>query len=280
MALVISGALALGTAAATASLKYPRIGYTNRCRESICTVSTSTEETDAEGDSVINGLTWDFWQPTAVPGIVAFTFSEAITADYCGVAGHTLTETGNSVELQYWDAGASPAAWVSLGSVVPGSETGNKTIMFLFDSVSSAIWRLIVSGGTTTTMPVLGVVNIGVALVLERMIYGGHTPITLSKNTTIRPNKSEGGQFLGRSIIRQGASTTINLDNITAAWVRSDLYPFMESSRTYPFFFAWRPTATYADEVAYCWTKSDIKVSNKGQANLMSTSFSVDAIVE
>jgi hypothetical protein len=279
MALVISGALALGTPAAEASLEYPRIGYENKCRQTNCTITTSTAETDAEGASVINGLTYDFWQPTTVPGIVAFTFTEAVTADYCGIAGHTLTETGNQVELQYWD-GLSPGSWVSLGSVSPGSETGNKTIMFLFDSVSSAIWRLIVSGGTGATAPVLGAVSIGEALVLERKIYGGHTPITLSKNTTILPQKSEGGQFLGRSIIREGASTSIALDNLTAAWVRSDFYPFMESARTYPFFFAWRPTATYSDEVAYCWIDKDIKVSNTGKANLMKTSFTVDAIVE
>lgn len=276
MAVIVSGSLALGTTASEASLSYPRIGYENRCRDSNCTITTSTAETNAEGESVINGLTYDFWQPTTTPGVIAFTFTEAITADYCGIAGHTLTETGNSVELQYWDG----AAWVSLGSVLPGSETGNKTIMFLFDSVASTIWRLVVTGGTGSTMPVLGAVSIGVALVLQRKIYGGHTPITLGKNTIMRPQKSEGGQFLGRSIIRQGASTTIALENLTAAWVRSDLYPFMESSRTYPFFFAWRPNATYSDEVAYCWTSDDIRVTNSGKANLMSTSFSVDAIVE
>lgn len=280
MALVITGSLALGTTAAETALKQPRIGYENRCRNSNCTITSSTQETDADDDSVINGLTWDYWQPTTVPGTITFTFTEAITATYCGIAGHTLTETGNQVELHYWDAAASPAAWVSLGSVSPGSETGNKTIMFLFDSTSSAIWRLTVSGGTGDTMPVLGVVNIGEALVLQRNIYGGHTPITLSKNTVIRPQKSEGGQFLGRSIIREGASTTISLTNLTAPWVRSDFYPFMESARTYPFFFAWRPTAAYADEVGYVWTDTDIRVSNNGQANLMDTSFSVEGFVE
>lgn len=279
MALVISGTLSLGTPAAELSLTFPRIGYENRLRDSDVTITTSTAETDAEGESVANGLTYDFWQPTAVPGIIAFTFPEAVTADYCGIAAHTLTETGNQVELQYWD-GLSPGSFVSLGSVLPGNENGNKTIMFLFDSVASTIWRLIVSGGTGTTMPVLGAVSLGLVLKVERKIYGGHTPITLSKNSTIRPQKSEGGQWLGRSIIRQGASTTIALNNLTAAFVRSDFEPFMESARSFPFFFAWRPNATYADEVAYCWTSADIRATNTGQANLMSSSFSVDAIIE
>jgi len=213
MALVISGALSLNTAAAALSLKYPRIGYENVLRQSNVTITATTSETDADPDSVINGLTYDFWKPTTTPATLTFTFTESVTCDYCGIAGHTLTETGNSVELQYWD-GLSPGSWVSLGTVSPGSESGNKTIMFLFDSTSAQQWRLIVTGGTTT--PVLGVVNLGTALILERMIYGGHTPITLSKNTTIKPQRSEGGQWLGRSIIREGASNTISLRNLTA----------------------------------------------------------------
>ena len=276
MALVLSGSLALGTPAATLSLEYPRIGYENRCTDSNCTITTSSADVDAEGESVINGLTYDFWKPTTNPGVIAFTFTEAITADYCGIAAHTLTETGNSVELQYWD-GLSPGSWVSLGSVLPGNSNGNPTIMFLFDEVSSAIWRLITTGGSTSAA--LGVVNIGLALKAERKIYGGHTPVTLSKNTTMKPQKSEGGQWLGRTIIREGASTGVSLKNLTPAWVRDSYQPFMESARTNPFFFAWRP-ADYPDEIAYCWTNTDIRASNNGQAGLMDSSFSFNAIVE
>jgi len=276
MALVVTGSLALGTAAATLSLEFPRIGYENRCRESICTVSTTNAETDAEGESVLNGLTYDFWQPTTTTSIIAFTFSEAIDADYCGIAGHTLTETGSQIELEYWDA-SSPAAWVSLGSVLPGDENGNKTIMFLFDEVSSSIFRLTVSGGSTA--PVIGAISIGLALKMERKLYGGHTPVTLSKKTVIKPQKSEGGQFLGRSIIREGAGTSIAFKNLTPAFVRASYYPFMESARSYPFFFAWR-AGDYPEEIGYCWTSKDISASNSGQAGLMDSSFSVDAIVE
>lgn len=279
MALVITGALALATPAAATSLKFPRIGYENRLRDDNVTVTTTTAQTDAEGASVLNGLTYDFWQPTTVPATITFSFGEAIDADYCGVAGHTLTETGNQIELEYLD-NSSPQAWVSLGSVIPGNETGNKTIMFLFDEVSSDGFRLTVSGGTGTVFPVLAAVSVGLVLKTERGIYGGHTPITLSKVSTMRPQISEGGQFLGRSIIREGAATTIALKNLTAAWVRSDFQTFIESARTFPFFFAWRPTVTFEDEVAYCWTNKDIRVTNNGQANLMDTSFSVTGLVE
>ena len=277
MALVISGNLALGTTASELSLKHPRIGYENRCRDANCTITTSTAQANLGGDSVISGLTYDFWKPTTTPATITFAFTEAITADYCGIAAHTLTQTSNSVELEYWDAAASPAAWVSLGSVLPGNSNGNPTIMFLFDEISSQTWRLTLTGAGE--IPTIGVVNLGAALKVERRIYGGHTPITLSKNTVIRPNKSENGQFLGRSIIREGATTGISLKNLTPAWVRASFYPFMDSARTYPFFWAWRPQL-YADEVAYVWVNKDIVVSNSGQADLMDTSFTVEGFIE
>lgn len=272
MALVISGSLVTADADAELGLSFPTIGYENRCRDDDVLIETSTAQENFEGSNVIKGLTWDFWKPTTTPAIIAFTFPEAIDADYCGIAAHTLTETGSAVELQYWDG----AQWVSLGDVQPGVDSGNKVVMFLFDQVSSAIWRLIITGGTA--IPVLSVVNIGLSLKLERQLYGGHTPITLSKNTVMRPNKSEGGQYLGRSIIREGASTKISLDNLTAAWVRNDFEPFMESARTLPFFFAWR-AADFPTELAYVWTNKDIVVTNTGKRDLMKTSFSVEGII-
>ena len=276
MVLVVSGNLALGTSTAALPLTHPRIGYENLLRGDDCTISTSSADIDHEGESVITGLTWDYWKPTATPAIIAFTFDEAKDVDYCGIAAHTLDTTGCAIELQYLDS-SSPAAWVSLGIVQPQPTNGNGVIMFLFDEVSSNIWRLIITGGTAE--PVLGVVYLGKTLEVERRLYGGHTPITLSKKTTIKPNKSEGGQWLGRSIVREGAGTDIALKNLTAAWVRQYFQPFMEAARSYPFFWAWRP-GDYPDEIGYVWTNQDITPSNQGQADLMQVSFSVDGYIE
>ncbi len=271
MVLVVSGNLALGTSTTALPLTHPRIGYENLARSESCTITTSTADTDQEGSSVVNGLTWDFWKPTVIPATITFTFSEAQAIDYCGIAAHTLSECGCAIELEYYDG----VNWISLGDVQPQST--NKVIMFLFDEVSSNLWRLNITGGTD--IPALGVVYLGKALEVQRRIYGGHTPITLSKKTTMKPNRSEGGQWLGRSITREGAGTSIEFKNLTADWVRSEFYPFMESARLYPFFWAWRP-ADFPNEIAYCWITGDIAPSNTGTANLMSVSFSVDAIIE
>ncbi|MDD5273582.1 MAG: hypothetical protein PHU14_12790 [Methylovulum sp.] len=276
MTLVISGSLALGTSITALPLTHPRIGYENLLRGADCTITPSTEATDHEADNIVNGLTWSYWEPTAVTATLTFTFDAAKDVDYFGIAAHTLDTYGFAIELEYLD-NSSPATWVSLGEVLPADTDGNGVIMFLFDEVSSDNFRLTITGGTGN--PAIGVVYLGKVLEVERRIYGGHSPITLSKNTVIRPNKSEGGQWLGRTIIRQGASTSIALKNLTPTWIRATFKPFIEAARSYPFFWAWRP-GDYADEIGYVWTDADISPQNSGQAGLMDVSFEVKGFIE
>lgn len=109
----------------------------------------------------------------------------------------------------------------------------------------------------------------GKALEMERPIYGGHTPISLSRTTTIRGNRTEEGQFAGRSVIRRGAIGAWTWSHLTAAWVRRYLQPFIEEARTRPFFILWRPE-TFPDEAAYCWTEGDLSAQNMGLRDYMS----------
>ena len=279
MTLVISGSIALSPDSEILPLTHPRIGYENLLRGDDVTITVSSEQDGYERDSVTNGFTWDFWKPETislgVPAVIAFEFTEAKEINYCGIAAHNLTTVEASAELQYYDYTTS--AWVSLGEVLPGSGNGNKIIMFLFDTVFASLWRVIIRGEGDT--PAIGVINLGKTLDVERRLYQGHTPITLSKKTVIKPQLSEGGQWLGRSIIRNGASTNISLKNLTAAWIRTFFYPFMEQARIYPFFWAWRPE-DYPDEMAYCQITDDIRPTNSGPRDLMSVNFLVNAIVE
>ena len=143
-------------------------------------------------------------------------------------------------------------------------------------SRSYRYWRVEISSGSA---PDIGVIYFGATMTMENPIYGGHAPVTLSKKTVIRPQKSEGGQWLGRSIIRQAAQTGIKFNNISASFMRSTFEAFMNDAISNPFFFAWRATS-YPDEVAYCWTGADIVASNTGQGDKMSVSFNVDALLE
>lgn len=248
---------------------YPRFGYSNLSRTA--TVTASSEATDFDATNVQNGLTWNFWKPTTQNSYLDFAFGSSTTINYVGIAAHNMGTQGNTVLIQRAN-GTSPETYTTIDSHTP---TDDSVIMFLFDDVSNTDFRISITGGS---VPSIGVVYMGDVMVSERPFYGGHTPITLSKKTVVRPQKSEGGQWLGRTKIREGAQTSITINNLSAAWVRSTFSDFIDSAIDYPFFFAWRPTS-YPAEVAYCWTAGDITASNTGQADKMQTSFNVDALL-
>jgi hypothetical protein len=92
----------------------------------------------------------------------------------------------------------------------------------------------------------------------------------------IRPNKSERGQWLGRSIIRGGSAGSWSWRHLKADWYRTYFDPFVESARTQPFFIAWRPE-TYP-VAAYCWTEGDITPSNMGVKDFMQVTLEAEGL--
>lgn len=91
-------------------------------------------------------------------------------------------------------------------------------------------------------------------------------------------NVSEGGQFLGKEIIRRGVQTSIAFKNITASFMRTDFDPFIESAITRAFFWAWRPNSFR--ECAYVWCNDDIVPSNEQANGDMAVSFNVQGIAQ
>lgn len=248
---------------------FPYICYNNLVKDA--TVTVSSEATGFEGTNTQDPQTYNYWQPSSVTATIDYTIAST-SMNYCGIASHNMGTKGNTVTIQYSNQD-SPETFTTIDSQVPADDS---VILFLFDSVASTKFRVQISGGT---VPNIGNIFFGQRLESERSIYGGHSPVTLNKRTVIRPQTSEGGQFLGRSIIRNGAQTNIDIQNMTAAWVRLSLKPFIDDAISNPFFFAWRPT-TYPAEVAYCWSQADIVPNNNGKAGLMDVSFSVDARLE
>jgi len=270
MGIVISSGLVLGVDDSILPLDHPRIMYDDILRGAVLT--PSTEAVGFEAINVNDYLTYDFWRPTALPATLEVETEEARPVDYVLIAAHTLGSAATSVLAQYHNG----ATWVTFGEnlqVLPGS---NLPVVFLFEEVMSNRFLFTFTG---SEIPSIGVVMMGRALAVERKLYRGHTPIMLGRKTTIRPSRSENGQWLGRSIRREGVATEIALSNLTASWVREKLDPFIESARVYPFGWAWRP-ADFPAEVAYCWTLADIKPVNTGPRDLMGVTFGVEGSIE
>lgn len=85
---------------------------------------------------------------------------------------------------------------------------------------------------------------------------------------------SESGQWLGRSIMRQGNDTQFSWRHLDPDWYRQRFAPFAERAKKYPFFIKWRPDLY--DNAVYAHTTDDISPSNMGGGhNLMTVSMNV-----
>lgn len=251
-------------------LSHPRIGIEDWFSASVSTVTVSSEDADHPKENATDHLDWDYWKPTSMDAWIAVDAGDSRDITYMGVAGHDFFDQDVTATPQYSTDGGS--TWNNAtGSKKPAD---NGPIMFLFDNTVARHWRLHLSG---SNIPSVGIVQVGRALAFERALYQGHTPLSLSRDTEIRPNRAGGGKRLGRSIIRRGNSTTFEVDNLTADWVRNHLDPFIQVARTRGFFLAWRPSK-FPNEVGWVWTNDDIHPQNTGPRDLMSVSFDVTGV--
>lgn len=249
----------------TIPLSHSRIGHKTFTRTGTATASSSA--TNFPASAALNPLTYEYWRPTAMPATWTLDAGSSVSVNYIGIAAHTL-KTGNcTVTIQ---GSTNNSTWVTIDSLTPAD---NSPIMFLFAPVTYRYFRLSITG----SIPSIGVVYVGTTLDMLRPCYGGITPISLSNDNVIRPNRSEGGQWLGRTVIRSGSSMKVAYTNLNNAWVRSSFKAFMDDAVLYPFFFAWRPN-NYPNDIGYVWTADDIKPSNMGRNSLMQVSFDMTGL--
>jgi len=263
MTTVISDDLILGLAETEQPLSHARIGYQNL-------MLTGTVSSDVSGgvQALKNPLTYDFFSPALVPFRVTLNIGSVKPVNYVGIAAHTIGTNGNLIIVE---TSLNNIDFVEQVQFLPNN---NNQIMMLFEEVEAQYIRVRFVGGTP---PKISVMYIGKALEMQRKIYGGHTPITLSRETVVRPVKSERGQWLGRSIIRSGVSTSYSWKHLTADWYRENFDPFVENCRKYPFFISWKPL-TFPDEVGYVWTSDDIAPTNMGIRDYMEVTMAVEGI--
>lgn len=270
MSVIISSDLVLAAAQGLqVPLTHARIMYDTHTLDALTTVVGSSEIAGFEADSVLTTDTYSRWRGSAVPATLSFDLGSSKAVDYFFIAGHDFADTGVTCKVQY---STNNADW--LDATDSRFFTSNRAIAFLFEEIEARYWRLNITAATAP--PVVAVVYFGVALPMQRPIYGGHEPITMSRQTEIRSNMSEGGQFLGRSIVRKGLTGSFEWRHLKPGWVRSMFDPFIEAARTRPFGIAWRPAA-YPDEVAYAWVNGDITPRNMGVADFMAVGFSCPA---
>lgn len=125
------------------------------------------------------------------------------------------------------------------------------------------------------TVPSYAIVRnlmLGRGVVFERCIMGSHSPAPYQRETEFLTNISGTGQYLGRSVIRQGVRTKFDFNMITSTWGRDQFQAFVENAIKNAYYMLWNPSR-YPEEAIYGWTDEDIGISYTGDQNLMAASW-------
>lgn len=113
----------------------------------------------------------------------------------------------------------------------------SEPILILFDDKIALNHRLLI---TVTSAPNIGSVYLGCAIPFDGVTQRNFTPPSLSTRDKHLPSISEGGHFLGRSIVNQGTSMTLTMSGVGLPWLRAQWEAQVRLLEQYPFFFALR----------------------------------------
>jgi hypothetical protein len=263
MSVIISSDLVLSPDPGTEPLNFARIGY----KKISGVITASTTDVGFNASNPDNEMTYSYWKPTTMPATWEIDTTSASDVNYMAIAAHTCGTDQASVKAEYW----SGSVWVEIDEVLPADDA---PLMFLFNTETRTKYRFTFTGSTA---PRIGVIYMGVTLDMQRGIVGGEPLVTLNRQTAVRPIKSEGGQWLGRSIIRKGSTSSYEWQALDPDWYRANFDPFVEHARTKPFFLAWNPE-DYSTEIGYLWTSQDINPSLMGVRDYMSVGFTVEGL--
>lgn len=268
-------------------LTHCRIGYDNLIK----TVTATSSQAGFTADALDNPFTYEIWKPATLPADIIADMGQGQAIDYVAFAAHEFkncrlvastsmdgtnyTEQAdatilddNSIMLLFAEVQARYVKVTITGYAVESTFVSDFANGFYAEGTYSAS-----SVGSPSSVS-CSVMYAGKALAMQRMIYGGHSPGTLSRDTKLVNNSSEGGQWLGRSVVRSSLTNNFSFNNLTADWYRTNFDDFVKSAQVSPFFIAWRPDS-YANEVIYGRTDSDIRPENQGIKNFLSVSFGV-----
>lgn len=228
------------------------------------------------GDLAANDFTNQRWAAGALPSNWTIVAAANVDVDTVFIAAHNLGSTGSTVLVQ--TASTLGGAFTTRATIVP---TDDSAIAVMINNAGTAYsireLRLAVSGASADVE--VGIIRAGVALQMQRPVFGGIQPIGLTRIVETRHSISETGQWLARTIQRQASKTTMPWQNLEAAWYRSDFHPFSLTLPQTPFGFIQNP-ARMPESVAWCWVNQTPQPENMGVRDLMSVSLEITGLMD
>jgi hypothetical protein len=241
----------------------PIIGWDNRV--TLSGVSATSEDVGHPASNLANPSTAERWQSVSLDAqYLTFEVSALQEpVEYVGIARHNFGSGSVAIQVEAEQIDALNT-WDVLQPERILADDG--PLVFQFEPVLTRRIRLRL--GPTGVLPRAAVVYVGRLMRLQRNIYVGHTPLPMARASNVQTNRAESGDFLGRVVLQESLSNGFTLQNLTPAWVRTILMPFLKQAQERPFFFGWRPS-DYPDEVGYAWLTNDPQPSNQRPNGMM-----------
>ncbi len=251
----------------------PRILWNNL----MVTGSPSSITPSAEPDpanypyqNAYDGRSYTYWKvPSGTQYLTAvFPSGKAVNAYALYLTGdETIAHLGGTVTFQYSQDGG--ATWVDF---LPAEAPIDSTPIYRQKStVTATRWRWKFDCASAHYVSVL---SFGTDFQFERGCWTGFSPPKLARATELTNNVSQGGNFLGRSIIRNGMSTSFNLDFLSASFVRGYWFDFVVWAERKPWFLLWNKK-DYPADAAFCWTDGAIGEPMYSAPNFMSAKMKI-----
>lgn len=248
-----------------------KIGYQNLI-ETATLITVTDEAIGFEKELAYNWRTFDGWKPITA-GVVHYTIDlgTAQPVDYWGLNSHTLGTNGGSIKLQY--SSDNFAADTNDFDVLISPADDKTLFQSLALPITARYWRFEV---TSTPVSILAVLSLGLALESARGTEVGFVLPRQARMNTVIGNVSDGGAFLGRSVIRRGFKSQINYSIQTLAYARGEWNTFLDHAELKPFFFSWNPKY---DDPVYCWMVGDPVNVAFDKVNTVSFGMNIEGLI-
>jgi hypothetical protein len=230
----------------------------------------------ANGSFAANDFTFQRWACGTLPADWLLAAAANVQVDTVIIAAHNLGSTGSTVIIK---TAATAGGGLTTRATITPTDDGVIAVMLNSGGAPYTIrdFAIEVTGASAAVQ--IGIIRAGVALQMQRPVYGGVNPIGLTRAVETRHSLSETGQWLGRTIQRQARRTTMAWQHLEASWYRANFQAFSEALPQTPFALIQNPLRM-PESVAWCWTDQAPVPENMGIRDLMSVQIEMTGLLD
>lgn len=254
------------------------IGYDSFLLRDGVVLAANVEDVGQPGSNAADWLTYSGgWQATgAGDKTLTATLTIAENANSMGIYKHNLGTLGLTAKLQYSSDGST---WNDLTGTEISPADDTAIFMVAAAPVSAQFWRIHIAGLASAETLIIGQAYVGDSMQVFSPPESGFTPPNMGLANKYITSRSDGGDFLGRSLIRKGYESAFNIQNVAASWVRSDWMPFLLEAEKHPFYYSW-DSLSHPTEVAFCYVGKKIAPPKYQSSLLFGISLKFTALID